>query len=156
MFDMTVTPRKPWETTHRAIENEESIEGITELLDIGAVDVNLSGSARYLEEGAGDLETALAVAASSRQMDTVLLLLDQGANIDQVGGRYGTALAAAAFGGSADIVSLLLDRGADINAVGNEYWNLFPAAVGTALAVAAFGGSTDIVSLLLNRGANTV
>ena len=57
----------------------------------------------------------------------MLLLLDQGADINARSGIYGTALAAAAFSGSANTVSLLLERGADINLVGGEYW--------TALAV---------------------
>lgn len=68
------------------------------------------------------------------------LLLDRGADINMVGGKYGTALAAAAaFGKSVNIMSLpvLLDRGADIN--------MLPSKYRTAFAALALSKCIDIV-----------
>lgn len=62
-----------------------------------------------------------------RQKICIARLLDQGADIDAVSGKYGTTLAAAVFKGKMGIVSLLLDRGTDINAVGGEYWTALVA-----------------------------
>ena len=94
----------------------------------------------------GIFGSPLAAAAIFKSMDTLLLLLDRGADINAVGGQYGTALAAAALRGSMEIIRLLLDRGADIDAVGGEY--------GTALTAAAYRGNRSIVRLLIGRGAN--
>ena len=90
---------------------------------------------------------ALYAAVCQKRKDIVLLLLDQGADINGVGvGKYGTALAAGASSGNTDIMLLLLERGANINMVMGEY--------GTALAAAASSGKMHIVSLLLDRGAD--
>ena len=134
------------------------------LLDRGA-DVNMVGgkfgtalaAAAYTYTSA---ETSVGRAArvATRRVEKTLvrLLLDEGADINIVGGTFGTALAAAAHGGWLDMVSLLLDRGADVNIVGGEY--------GTALAAAALAPVSPlcegmgIVGLLLDRGGdvNTV
>ena len=58
--------------------------------------------------------TVLGAAASRREEDIVSLLLDRGADINLIGGRYGTALGTAICFGNHKVVSLLLDRGADI------------------------------------------
>ncbi|KAF8448394.1 ankyrin repeat-containing domain protein [Kalaharituber pfeilii] len=74
------------------------------------------------------------------------MLLDAGADINAVGGKYGTALGAAAYKGHEATVLLLLSRSADINAMGGEY--------GTALGAAAYKGNITMASLLLDRGAD--
>ena len=76
------------------------------------------------------------------------LLLDKGADVNLVGGRYGTALVAAAYGGKHGIVSLLLDKGADVNLVGGER--------GTALGDAIYGMRTDVALFLLDHGADAM
>ncbi|KAF8507548.1 hypothetical protein JB92DRAFT_2680050, partial [Gautieria morchelliformis] len=68
---------------------------------------------------------------------TSQLLLDQGADINAVGGKYGTALQAAVSGGRKKIVWSLLEHGADVNAKAKEH--------GTALQTAVSRGNTEIV-----------
>ena len=109
----------------------------------------------------------------------VLLLLDQGADINARGGEYGTALVAAVYNNNEKMVLLLLDQGADINVVSGDKGTALVAAVynknedmvllllihgadinvgggryGTALGAAIYSGKEDIVSLLLARGAD--
>ena len=152
------------------MENEQSLEKITRLLDRGAPTTDmlnyvLSSAVRrkrkdivslLLDRGANinemSGETVLTVAAKDGNIDMMLLLLDRGADINTVmGSEWGTesaatTLATAALEANTDTVSLLLDRGADINLLGGKY--------GTALAAAAYGGSKDNMLLLLSRGAD--
>ena len=104
--------------------------------------------------GTWDIVSLLLNRGAASREERVSQLLDQGADINAVGGYYATALAAAAAADSShekkDIILLLLDRKADINAVGGYY--------GTALAAAAAAVESrekkDIISLLLDRGAD--
>ena len=61
--------------------------------------------------------TALLFAARDGQSEAVKLLLDSGADIDQVSGDGSTALVLAALNGEFDIAMLLIERGADPNIV---------------------------------------
>ena len=76
----------------------------------------------------------------------VSLLLEQGADINAIGGMFGTALSNAVRKGELGVVSLLLERGADANVVGSIYV--------TALGCAIVEGTVESVSLLLDRGAD--
>lgn len=67
-------------------------------------------------------------------------LLDKGAKVDAVGGRYGTALQAASAQGDREIVQLLLNKGAKVDAEGGAY--------GSALQAASARGDREIVQLL--------
>ena len=158
------------------MQDEESLEEITRLLDSGA-----PTTAPIVVGTKSWDENALSLAAYLGREDVVLLLLDRGADINLVGGEYGTALAAAVLRGGMDLVFLLLNRGADINLGGGENgprWTALAAAAykdsttvsllldrgadidlvggeyGTALVTAAFFGSKDNISLLLDRGAD--
>ena len=73
-------------------------------------------------------------------IEVASLLLDRGANVNVVAGRYGTALTSAAYRGYEEIVLLLLNRGADVNLVGSQY--------GTALTAAASRGYEEQMSTL--------
>ncbi|KAJ7212343.1 ankyrin repeat-containing domain protein [Mycena rebaudengoi] len=77
--------------------------------------------------------------------DIANLLLANGADINEKGGKYRTALQAASRQSKTDIVRLLLEHGAEVNAQSGEY--------GTALQAASWHGTTDIVRLLLEHGA---
>ncbi|KAF5337853.1 hypothetical protein D9758_016158 [Tetrapyrgos nigripes] len=76
----------------------------------------------------------------------ILLMMENGADVNAQGGQYGTALQAASWGGNVDIVKLLLENGADLNAQGGQY--------GNALQAASSKGNVDIVKLLLENGAD--
>ncbi|KAM0724130.1 hypothetical protein Q7P37_000011 [Cladosporium fusiforme] len=88
----------------------------------------------------------------ARSLDTVRLLLENGADVNAEGGEYHTALQAAVFVGglnmisSLDIARLLLEYGADVNAKGGEHH--------TALQAAVFFGDLDMIRLLLEYGAD--
>ena len=84
--------------------------------------------------------------AANGNIETVRLLLDRGAEINQQDILGVTALMKAAANGHIRTVRLLLDRGAEINQK-----NIFGTA---AITWAANRGRLNIVRLLLNRGAD--
>ncbi|KAJ7679521.1 hypothetical protein DFH06DRAFT_975120, partial [Mycena polygramma] len=53
--------------------------------------------------------------------EVVQLLLDNGTNINVVGGDYGCALQAASSKGDKEVVQLLLDNGAEVNLLGGYF-----------------------------------
>ncbi|KAF7978585.1 hypothetical protein HWV62_45298 [Athelia sp. TMB] len=73
-------------------------------------------------------------------------LIDNGADLNELGGKWGTALQAASHENHLEIAQLLLETGADVNATAGEY--------GTALQAASFQGHLDIARLLLEKGAD--
>ncbi|KAF7968345.1 hypothetical protein HWV62_30939 [Athelia sp. TMB] len=73
-------------------------------------------------------------------------LINRGASIDALGGKWGTALEAASAEGHLKTCQLLLGHGADINAAGGKY--------GTALQTASYKDELEICELLLEQGAN--
>jgi ankyrin repeat protein len=89
---------------------------------------------------------ALQNAAMAGNETTAKLLLDNGANVNALGGTNGTALQFAAKEGQENMVMLLLERGADINRAGGELC--------TALQAAAREGRLTLVQLLLENGAD--
>ena len=88
----------------------------------------------------------LLTAARMGQTETIVLLLDRGANIEAENDIGWTALMLAALNGNTETVRLLLDKGADIEAKDNKGR--------TALMLAVRMGRIEIVTLLLDRGAN--
>ena len=79
-------------------------------------------------------------------LETVRLLLENGADANSVGGYYGNPLQAAALRGHEQIVQLLLSYGADVNSQGGEY--------GNALQAAFVGNHEHLISLLIEHGAD--
>ena len=78
--------------------------------------------------------------------DTVKLLLDRGANIEEKDNYGITPIHRAAWEGQTDTVEFLLDRGANIEEKNNRGY--------TPIHSAAENGKTDTVELLLDRGAH--
>lgn len=115
-------------------ETSKAIDILKLILD-RKVDVN----ARYGENGSNALHDA----ACYYDEDAVRYLLDYGADVRAVGGKYGTALQAAAYQGNVKVAKLLLDRGADIDAQGGEY--------GFALQAAALSGHREIGKFFRER-----
>ncbi|CAI7588667.1 unnamed protein product [Penicillium pancosmium] len=58
----------------------------------------------------------------------VRILLENGANVNEPGGKYGNALQAASYIGNDRVVELLLENGADINSPGGFYCSAIDAA----------------------------
>ena len=90
--------------------------------------------------------TALAIAASNGQTNTVQLLLQAEASIDLRVFKGRTALMAAAGNGHTDTVLVLLDNGAEVDINDDDGW--------TALMFAAYGNHVETVRALLERNAN--
>jgi type II secretory pathway predicted ATPase ExeA len=90
--------------------------------------------------------TALAIAASNGQSNTVQLLLQAEASINLRVFKGRTALMAAAGNGHTDTVLILLDNGAEVNINDDDGW--------TALMFAAYGNHVETVHALLERNAN--
>jgi ankyrin repeat protein len=95
--------------------------------------------------GHGLMASSLGDAAKSGDAALVTKLLDEGADIDEMG-AFGTALHWAAFNDHADVVALLAARGADLNADND--------ALGTPLHAAAQRDNSQVGLLLLDHGAN--
>ena len=90
--------------------------------------------------------TMLAAAAKGDRSDTVLALLERGADLNKkVEGFDYTPLHVAAQDGHSKVIQLLLTHGADPNLKGFDGW--------TPLHLAAFGGHTQATQLLLAHGA---
>jgi ankyrin repeat protein len=89
--------------------------------------------------------TPLLFAARSGDADSVRVLLDAGANVNDALPNGMTALVEAAHSGNEDVGILLLDKGADPNAADVGY---------TALHAAVLRSGTRLVNALLTHGAN--
>jgi ankyrin repeat protein len=92
-----------------------------------------------------EIRTPLSAAADGGQFTISKLLLDHGAQVDQVDGQEQTALFVAADTGRLKIVELLLEKGAS---PGFRYQGQSP------LHVASAKGYRDIAAVLVKRGAN--
>ncbi|KAK3943389.1 ankyrin repeat-containing domain protein [Diplogelasinospora grovesii] len=86
------------------------------------------------------------VILSNRADNAFEYILEAGADINRVGGRYGTALTAAAYMGDMDVIERLLERGAQVN-LGN---GRFPNAAFGAIA----GDEPKALERLLKAGAD--
>lgn len=78
---------------------------------------------------------------------SIKMLLEAGADVDAVEGRYGTALQAACVRKDIEMVHLVLEHGAIIN---TEPYGEY----GSALQAAAYKQQKEIVELLLDKGAD--
>ena len=96
----------------------------------------------------------LIMAAGAGHAEIVVLLLDRGANIDQVVPGDENALIQASSQGHLDVVKVLVGRGADVNArvrversgqQPNGEWR-------TPLSIARKGGHSEVIAYLLSLG----
>jgi len=110
------------------------ITAITELLEGGA-DINEF-----------EILTPLQMAAFSGHVDAVELLVNHGANLEDVSPTLGTALHAAANRGHGDVVRALLRAGSDPNSRNEDQY--------TPLMIAALNEHLDVVNALIEIGAD--
>ena len=80
-------------------------------------------------------------------LESVEILVDNGADVNVQAGAYGNALIAASASGHIEIVQLLVEKGATINSHGDIYGT-------TALVAASYEGHIEIVHLLVHEGAD--
>ncbi|KAG2503012.1 hypothetical protein JM18_009682 [Phytophthora kernoviae] len=90
--------------------------------------------------------TALLCAAQNGHVDVVLLLLEQGADIEKTNGKGCTALICAAQNGHEETVRNILEKGADIELATDDGY--------TPLIIAAQNDQAEVVQLLLEKGAD--
>lgn len=95
--------------------------------------------------GVGEPASPLYYASLGGLKVTVKWLLDQGAEVNAIGGEYHTALQAASYNGHDKIVELLLHNRANANIVHGRHI--------TALRIAVEAGHENIVKMLLDYGA---
>jgi hypothetical protein len=95
----------------------------------------------------GDGQTALQLAVTWSNVDTVRIFLAYGADVNAPGGREGSALHRACRRGSLDAVRCLVEHGANVNAKGGK------TGYDTALQAARKCGHQEIVDYLLEHGA---
>lgn len=97
--------------------------------------------------------TPLQAAARSGHYDVARKLIDSGADVNILQGRWHTPLRAAIMSGNADVVRLLIDRGADVNLMDTSRGNA-ESDSGSALQLAVQEGKVHIIQALLNAGAD--
>ena len=96
---------------------------------------------------ADSFESPLTLAACGGHVELAMLLLERGANIEEVNDEGYTPLMEAAREGHEEMVALLLSQGADINAQTEETQE-------TALTLACCGGFLDVADFLIKAGAD--
>jgi ankyrin repeat protein len=106
----------------------------------------LLNSGACIDEIVGGLQRA----SRGGHVAVVQMMLEAGANVNQVGGEWGTALQAASYGGHVPLVQQLLNAGADVDQVGGTYGNALTAA---ASSNENRQGSLVVVQMLLDVGA---
>lgn len=137
-----VLSEKP-DVSARTIEGVEALALAAEIGHAGMVRRLLNAGARALPAAGSIRPLPQAVRAGS--LETVKLLVEHKADVNEPGGNGKTPLILAAQNGHEDIISYLLERGAEVN--GRN------AADGTtALMWAANTGRARIVELLLESG----
>ncbi|KAM3531642.1 hypothetical protein NHJ13051_000707 [Beauveria bassiana] len=92
--------------------------------------------------------TALQAASYQGHLDTVKVLLEYGARVNEQGGHYGNALQAASIPRHEAIVRRLIQEGADVNRQSSHY------EIKSALIAASKCGHAAIVQMLLECGAD--
>jgi len=90
--------------------------------------------------------TALVNSILNDRTETVKLLIERGADVNEKGRDNFTPLHWAAYYGKTEMVKILLSKGAEVNARSETY--------GTPLTLAAQYGFTDTVKALLEKGAD--
>jgi len=105
------------------------------------------------------LQGGLRRAAERGQLEACRMLLDAGADPNELDKGGGLPLLRAAYAGHRAIVELLLDRGAQVDgSLPESTSNLLPGALvprgATAIGMAAYGKRLAVMELLLQRGAN--
>ena len=135
--DPNITYADGYTSLHTAVHGCCANDALQEIITHGV----------YVDAQNIDGETALWLACSYRQQDSVKILLEAGANPNIASTDRCTSLHAAVNGGcSKNILSALLDHGADVNAItrNNE----------TALKIACEMGNINSINVLLNAGAS--
>lgn len=99
-----------------------------------------------LSRSPSNIASPLYYASITRLLESVRMLLEEGADINAEGGTYRTALIAASSRGYTEIVQVLLEKGANVDTT--SYFH------GTALIVASSRGYIEIVQMLLEKGAD--
>ncbi|RKK83781.1 hypothetical protein BFJ69_g2518 [Fusarium oxysporum] len=94
---------------------------------------------------AWNLDPALYIASEFGHLETVALLVREGADVNAKGAKH-NVLCTAIKAGHKDIIALLIKEGADVNAQQGPYSN--------ALQVASESGHLDIIELLIKEGAD--
>ena len=122
------------------------MEAVQLLLDRGAQ--QHKGAQRTTLQNASyrsNLETQIYIAAYRGEVETMRLLLENGADVNAQGGTYGNALQAAVYNCKVEAIQLLLDNGAEVNAQSGKF--------GNPLQAAASIGNVEAIQLLLDSGA---
>lgn len=118
---------------------------VTTLIDNFGVNMEQKSTVRFdgyiIEEA-----TALWCASGAGFLDAVMVLVKNGADVNNSTASRSTPLRAACFDGRLSIVKYLLENGADIS-IPNKYGN-------TCLMISSFKGHAKVVRLLLEWGAN--
>jgi ankyrin repeat protein len=115
-------------------------------LDISVASLSGGYFAPLVDSKGKAFRNGLQNAALANDIDKIKRFLQQGANIDQLGGENGTAIQAAARKGHVATARFLLDQGAKATVEGGKY--------GNALAAAAANNHLELVHMLLAAGCN--
>jgi ankyrin repeat protein len=105
--------------------------------------------AKIIGEDGGTKGNTLQAKARKGDCEAVSLLLDLGADIDNLQGEYGTPMMAAASNGKLEMIHLLIERGADVKKKDDRK----DGSGGSAIDEAAANCHETVVRALLDKGA---
>ncbi|WP_209972195.1 ankyrin repeat domain-containing protein [Paenibacillus eucommiae] len=108
---------------------------------------NLPKETQTKEKKVDTMNQQLIYSAEKGDIESVLNLLEDGADIHATDGRGRTAVLAATYSNEVDTVKALIEKGADINARDNNLNNVF--------LYAGAEGMLEIVKLAIDAGADT-
>lgn len=108
--------------------------------------VSVVAFAVYVVMPPREIDRKLVTAAGMGEVETLVALMNRGANIDARAVKTWTPLSAAADGGHVEVVKVLLSAGVDVDNVRGDG--------NSALFWAAFEGHIKIVRILLENGAD--
>ena len=146
--DLNISDVKDYTSLHAAVHGLAAVQGFGKNYILQEIIKHIKHK-KYLDAQNVKGQTALFLACSFGQENSVLILLEAGSNPNITDEKNNTSLHAAVLGScSKNIIKAIIDHGALVNATNNQS--------DTALTVSCRKGNADVINVLLKEGANPI